>query len=102
MKGEYISMETSKIMADIEKENKELHDRIEKLEKINKRLWEENARLSNGRELDQNAIDNLRERIEKAIEKLNTQLAFTSSYQLNYQGAMVIIEETKNILKGDK
>lgn len=30
MKGEYISMETSKIMADIEKENKELHDRIDK------------------------------------------------------------------------
>lgn len=29
MKGEYISIETSKIMADIEKENKELHDRID-------------------------------------------------------------------------
>ena len=30
MKGEYISIETSKIMADIEKENKELHDKIDK------------------------------------------------------------------------
>lgn len=29
MKGEYISIETSKIMADIEKENKKLHDRID-------------------------------------------------------------------------
>ena len=34
MKGEYISIETSKIMADIEKENKELHDRIDKAIKM--------------------------------------------------------------------
>lgn len=39
-------------------------------------------------------------RNEKAIDKLNTQLAFTSSYQLNYQSAMNIIEETKSILQG--
>lgn len=44
MKGEYISIETSKIMADIEEENKELHDRIDKAiehieETINK--WED-------------------------------------------------------------
>ena len=30
MKGEYISIETARIMADIEKENKELQDRINK------------------------------------------------------------------------
>lgn len=36
MKSEYISIETLKIMADMEKENKELHDRIDKaIEKIN-------------------------------------------------------------------
>lgn len=40
MKGEYISMETSKIMADIEKENKELHDRIDKaIDYIDKLLY---------------------------------------------------------------
>lgn len=40
MKGEYISIETSKIMADIEKENKELHDRIEKaIDYIDKLLY---------------------------------------------------------------
>ena len=42
--------------------------KVEKLEKLNKKLWEENTRLSNGRELDQNAIDTLRDRIDKAIE----------------------------------
>ena len=44
----------------------------------------------------------LQDRINKAIEKLNTQLAFTSNYQLNYQSAMYLIEETKDILKGNK
>lgn len=40
MKGEYISIETSKIMADIEKENKELHDRIDKaIDYIDKLLY---------------------------------------------------------------
>ena len=47
-------------------------------------------------------ITNLQDRINKAIEKLNTQLAFTSNYQLNYQSAMYLIEETKDILKGNK
>lgn len=42
--------------------------------------------------------DEATKRIDMAIEKLNTQLAFTSSYQLNYQSAMFIIEETKQIL----
>ena len=46
-------------------------------------------------------ITNLQDRINKAIEKLNTQLAFTSNYQLNYQSAMYLIEETKDILKGN-
>jgi hypothetical protein len=36
--------------------------------------------------------------IKEARETLNTQLAFTSSYQLNYQSAMNIIEEAKRIL----
>lgn len=36
--------------------------------------------------------------IKEVREKLNTQLAFTSSYQLNYQSAMSIIEEAKSIL----
>jgi hypothetical protein len=40
MKGEYISIETSKIMADIEKENKELHEIIEKAIKyIEQGIW---------------------------------------------------------------
>lgn len=38
--------------------------------------------------------------IKEVREKLNTQLAFTSSYQLNYQSAMSIIEEAKSILQG--
>lgn len=38
--------------------------------------------------------------IKEVRDKLNTQLAFTSSYQLNYQSAMSIIEETKSILQG--
>lgn len=43
MKGEYISIETSKIMADIEKENKELHEKIDKaIEYIEENApWEE-------------------------------------------------------------
>lgn len=45
--------------------------KVEKLEKLNKKLWEENTRLSNGRELEQNAIDTLRDRIDKAIEYIN-------------------------------
>lgn len=40
--------------------------------------------------------------IKEAREKLNTQLAFTSSYQLNYQSAMSIIEEAKSILDKEK
>ena len=36
--------------------------------------------------------------LKEVREKLNTQLAFTSSYQLNYQSAMSIIEEAKQIL----
>ena len=40
--------------------------------------------------------------IKEVRETLNTQLAFTSSYQLNYQSAMNIIEEAKRILdKGE-
>lgn len=41
--------------------------------------------------------------IKEVRETLNTQLAFTSSYRLNYQSAMNIIEEAKSILyKVDK
>ena len=36
--------------------------------------------------------------INETKDKLNTQLAFTSSYQLNYQSAMYLIEEAKKIL----
>lgn len=52
--------------------------------------------------LMQEENEQLKRRIEKAIQKLSTQLAFTSSYQLNYQNAMYLIEETKSILKGEE
>lgn len=45
-------------------------------------------------------IERLNNIINTGLDKLNTQLAFTSSYQLNYQSAMSIIEETKSILQG--
>lgn len=38
MKGEFISIETAKIMADIEKENKELHEELEYLNYCNDEL----------------------------------------------------------------
>lgn len=41
-------------------------------------------------------------RIDKTIDKLSERMAFTSSYQLNYQSAMYVIEEAKKILlQGD-
>lgn len=43
-------------------------------------------------------IERLHSIIKEVREKLNTQLAFTSSYQLNYQSAMSIIEQAKQIL----
>lgn len=46
----------------------------------------------------QNQLQEKENIIKEAREKLNTQLAFTSSYQLNYQSAMSIIEEAKSIL----
>lgn len=46
--------------------------------------------------LDEN--EQLHSIIKEVREKLNTQLAFTSSYQLNYQSAMSIIEQAKQIL----
>lgn len=46
----------------------------------------------------QNQLQQKENIIKEAREKLNTQLAFTSSYQLNYQSAMSIIEEAKSIL----
>jgi len=49
-------------------------------------------------------IERLHSIVKEVRETLNTQLAFTSSYQLNYQSAMNIIEEAKGILDkvGDK
>lgn len=46
----------------------------------------------------QNQLQQKENIIKEVREKLNTQLAFTSSYQLNYQIAMIIIEEAKQIL----
>lgn len=40
--------------------------------------------------------------IKEVREILNTQLAFTSSYQLNYQSAMSIIEQAKQILDKER
>jgi hypothetical protein len=56
-------------------------------------LVDENERL-------QYKVYKLEDIIKEVRDKLNTQLAFTSSYQLNYQSAMSIIEETKSILQG--
>ena len=53
------------------------------------------------KEIANKMIDQLQQKgniIKEVREKLNTQLAFTSSYQLNYQSAMSIIEEAKSIL----
>ena len=47
MKGEYISIETSKIMADIEKENKELYDRIDKVNNYVQEQKQEIEKLNN-------------------------------------------------------
>ena len=59
-------------------------NRFNAVERDNRKLKKENKRL--------HSI------IKEVREKLNTQLAFTSSYQLNYQSAMSIIEEAKSIL----
>ena len=93
---------------------KALLDYITKLQKENERLkeqckeWKENhkAVCIQRDNILNNTVKDIEEQIdyksrnEKAIDKLNTQLAFTSSYQLNYQSAMNIIEETKSILQG--
>lgn len=69
----------------------------EKLEKINKQLWEKNTRLSNGRELEQNAIDTLRDRIDKAIKGIEDYYYGDEEYKkYDYTLAYKIY----NILKG--
>ena len=45
-------------------------------------------------------VDRLEKEKKQVLDKLNTPLAFTSSYQLNYQSAMLLIEEVKSILQG--
>lgn len=55
--------------------------------KSNHKLQQENQRL--------------KEKIDKATDMLSKQLAFTSSYLLNYQNAMLLINETLEILKGE-
>ena len=47
-------------------------------------------------------IERLNKIRQQVIDKLNTPLAFTSSYQLNYQSAMLLIEEAKSILQGSE
>ena len=59
---------------------------------------EENCTLSDLWCKSQEENKRLNNIIKEAREKLNTQLAFTSSYQLNYQSAMSIIEQAKQIL----
>lgn len=68
---------------------------IEELNDKNRELFNKNKQLKTQLQQKENIIKEVR-------EKLNTQLAFTSSYQLNYQSAMNIIEEAKQILdKGE-
>lgn len=45
-------------------------------------------------------VERLEKEKKQVLDKLNTPLAFTSSYQLNYQSAMLLIEEVKSILQG--
>ena len=84
----------------------------EKNEKLKEecRQWKENHKavcIQRDNILDKIVKDteeeiDYKKRIDKAIDKLNEQIAFTSSYQLNYQSAMYIIEEAKKILlQGD-
>lgn len=47
-------------------------------------------------------VERLEKEKKQVLDKLNTPLAFTSSYQLNYQNAMLLIEEAKNILRGSE
>ena len=74
MNGEYISIETARIMADIEKENKVL---IEALE-INHKI-----------------IDKYEERINKAVEYIKDTTNLDNTYADN-----INIEKLLNILKG--
>lgn len=65
-----------------------------------KRILEENMRLIPENYKLEEEVERLENIIKEVREILNTQLAFTSSYQLNYQSAMSIIEEAKSILQG--
>lgn len=69
----------------------------------NYKIMYEHAIDSNIKLVDENKffkLDNERllNIIKEVREKLNIPLAFTSSYQLNYQIAIGVIEEAKNIL----
>ncbi len=78
--------------------------KVEKLEKLNKKLWEENTRLSNGRELEQNAIDTLRDRIDKAIEYIEKTYLIDYEYEKKYKlkdqwYAIELLEILKGVAK---
>lgn len=47
-------------------------------------------------------VERLEKEKKQVLDKLNTPLAFTSSYQLNYQSAMLLIEEVKSIWRDKK
>jgi hypothetical protein len=77
----------------------------EKIKVINKQLWEENTRLSNGRELDQNAIDTLQYRIDKAIEYILNNKLYCFKYDDEELFEITTDKKAKddllNILRGD-
>lgn len=91
-----------KIDSEIGKDKKvvELQREIERLNQeirgLNNCIIEFHSEFCN-KQAEINRLNNI---INIGLDKLNTQLAFTSSYQLNYQSAMSIIEETKSILQG--
>ena len=92
MEGEYLSLDTAKKIAEQDKEIERLKEELEYTIPI----VEHNKTIT--KHLKE--IERLNNIIKEVREILNTQLAFTSSYQLNYQSAMSIIEEAKSTLRG--
>jgi len=90
------------LITDLQQINKNLTNSLNKKVEEGIKLQQENDKLQ--QRIDKAKWNGMiyKSRNEKAIDKLNTQLAFTSSYQLNYQSAMNIIEETKSILQGSE
>ena len=87
-------------ITNLQQENDKLREQCKQWKENHKAVCIQRDNILNNTVKDIEEQIDYKSRNEKAIDKLNTQLAFTSSYQLNYQSAMNIIEETKSILQG--